>query len=195
MPTTKPCEACGRPITGKPSLVARRRFCSHVCAYQSRRDDPREHAPRLDLWARFWVRVDVSGTCWNWTGGVFGGGYGSVKINGINYGAHQVAFELFIGVIPPGLFVLHTCDNRRCVNPSHLFLGTNADNIADMVQKQRHSHGSGHPDAKLDERSVSDIRQRWEHGGITQVALAAEYGVAPSTIRGVLRRVNWKHVS
>ena len=86
---------------------------------------------------RFWARVNRTDDCWLWTGWKDWGGYGILTVKDKNIKAHRFSWELFFGPIPLGLKVLHKCDVRLCVNPDHLFLGTNLDNSRDMVNKGR----------------------------------------------------------
>lgn len=97
-----------------------------------RRDDPA---------ARFWPKVDKTATCWLWTASVFENGYGLFHLDDRNLKAHRYAYELLVGPIPDGLEVRHTCDVARCVNPEHLSLGTHAENMADMVERDRAARG------------------------------------------------------
>lgn len=147
---------------------------------------------------RFWEKVDRSGgdaACWNWQAYHHRSGYGRFGWkSGKVYFSNRAAYELTHGPIPDGLYVLHSCDNRSCCNPAHLFLGTARDNTADMFSKGRarpgHVPGVLNGRAKLTIEQVTAIRQA--RGKRTQQSLADEYGVAQTTISGVMRGVNWQ---
>src|ERR1044071_9273813 len=160
------------------------KYCSHACHYAGRKRSPED---------RFWEKVDKSGDCWLWTAGKSSRGYGKFFIaqNEPEISAHRFSYELAHGPIPEGMYVCHRCDNRRCVNPSHLFLGTHQQNIEDMVVKQRHAQGNRNGCAKLTVVDVVAIRQRYATGSVTQSALAAEYNVTQTAIYGVVRRITW----
>lgn len=98
---------------------------------------PTGHYPRPPLAERLWSRVTKGSDCWEWTARVNDNGYGYVSFDYQKHYAHRVSWELTYGQIPHGLCVLHRCDNRRCVRPEHLFLGTRADNQEDMRVKGR----------------------------------------------------------
>jgi hypothetical protein len=143
---------------------------------------------------RFWSKVDKTENCWNWTAGTYEKGYGLYSIKNRNYRAHRVSYEMHKGPIPEGMLVLHQCDNPRCVRPDHLFLGTNADNMADKIAKGREAHvgapGSANGLAKLTEDQVIAIRQ--EAGTHQQVA--DKYGVSRRAIMEIRSRRRWKHI-
>lgn len=150
--------------------------------------------------ARFWPKVDKRGPdeCWPWMACRTGNGYGIMGIEGENFLAHRLMYELCVGLlllIPEDILVLHRCDNRRCVNPAHLFLGSPADNMADMWAKGRNvigrAKGERNSHAKLTEFAVVSIRR----ASGTHREIAAQYGVCRVTIGDIKRRKIWRHVA
>lgn len=152
---------------------------------------------------RFWAKVSKSAGCWEWTAATNASGYGvfgNQKDNaalGIPVLAHRVSWEWSFGSIPTGLFVCHRCDNRKCVNPTHLFLGTALDNNRDCLAKGRNSlvraKGSRHGRAKLHETDVAEIRRRIAEGE-SQKVIAESFGVNYRTISNIKTGVGWAHV-
>ena len=136
--------------------------------------------------ARFWEQIEKTETCWNWTGPTYPSGYGSFS-NAKERTAHRYSYWLSVGEIPEGLCVLHHCDNRLCVNPKHLFLGTKDDNLKDMAHKERHGN------AKLTKEIANRIKDKYATGKYKTRELAREYGVAQSTLLSVLNGKTWKH--
>lgn len=148
---------------------------------------------RKSLEVRFWEKVspEPNSGCWLWDGAHDSGGYGNIGHLGKIRIAHRVSYEMFKGAIPGGHNVCHACDNRACVNPDHLFLGTHQENMADRNAKGRQSRGSTHGPAKLTERDVLAIRQL---SGRSQREMASDFGVSRRTIQSVLRGDKWAHV-
>ena len=155
--------------------------------------------PKQTLADRFWAKVRKGGPeeCWEWTAVVNEHGYGVIHPEGRRSGptlkAHRVSLT-FAGVDIEGRYVLHSCDNRRCVNPAHLSPGDHEENVADMVTRQRQARGSRNGEAKLTERQVAEIRARAAQGELQRV-LAAEYSVSRPTISRVVSREGWRHVA
>lgn len=151
---------------------------------------------------RFWSKVDRTNFdgCWNWQPKPNNNGYGLIGFGSRkNYKtklAHRVAYELSYGELPDDKQVLHSCDNRLCCNPDHLFLGTHQNNMDDMKSKDRADKRPGelHPLHKLTLKEVKQIKTRYAAGDITQKALADEYGVKRTTISSIVNGVNWKNV-
>ena len=156
-----------------------------------------QHPCYCSLECRFWDKVDIKGPdeCWEWQAMKYTCGYGSIWVVDKHVPAHRLAWELENGPIPFGLWVLHHCDNRSCVNPSHLFLGTRQDNIDDMVQKNRHAFFKGEDNgmAKLTEKDVIEIRILLAKGETKQM-IAKQFNVSEGPIYGISRNINWTHV-
>lgn len=138
---------------------------------------------------RFIDKFRVGDGCWVWEGAKNNDGYGVMDFGGRRRAVHRLAWETFIGAIPAGMCVLHRCDNRPCLNPDHLFLGTRADNNADRDAKKRHVALAGPLNgwAKLSEAQVASIREHRESG----VAAARRYGVTPTQITKIRKGKAW----
>lgn len=137
------------------------------------------------------VRVDPDG-CWKFNGAILRNGYGLISDgNGNEIMAHRAAWTMFRGPIPDGLLVCHTCDHRYCINPDHLFLGTQKDNMRDMRSKHEGTsqRGQNNRNAKLTPEQVNSIRQR---KGERQRALASEFGCSSANICNILHGKTWK---
>jgi hypothetical protein len=142
---------------------------------------------------RFWSKVRIGDGCWEWQGGKFDNRYGAIKVAGRQCGAHRVAWELERGPIPNGMCVCHYCDNRACVRPGHLFIGTPADNNADKQAKGRQSRGEDIGGSKMTASAVREIRALVDCGASCR-ALARRYGVSASTIERIASGSTWSHV-
>jgi len=176
---TRQCRSCGehRPFNWFFTSIGRHKSTGRVCSL-----------------CRFWRHVDKSETCWTWNASCNTKGYGMFKCTDRKIRlAHRVAWELVNGAINDGLFVLHHCDNPSCVRLDHLFLGTNQDNMIDMMQKRRQTY-------KLTREQVENIRSRCvvvqgriRHRfiGTSVRSLSSEFGVSRPTIERILRRDIW----
>lgn len=126
--------------------------------------------------------------CWIWQSSIVSGGYGAFMASyKKTVRAHRRAYELFVGPIGAGLIVCHACDNRLCVNPSHLFLGSKKDNTQDMLKK-------GRQHAKLSALQVEAIKKVYASGDFTQKEVGALYGVSQGTIHNVVSGKQWRHL-
>ena len=151
---------------------------------------------RLSEEDRFWkyVRKDPDG-CWRWTGGVFWDGYGKFMRAGepwITVRAHRWSYEHHVGEIPTGMLVCHRCDVRSCVNPEHLFIGTNRENLEDAARKGRDPSGECYGNARLTWQAVDRIRLLRRTTQVSLRSLAGEFGVNEATIRRVIHNEAWR---
>lgn len=138
--------------------------------------------------------VDEETGCWNWIAAIMKKGYGVINIDKKTTLAHRFSYETYIGPIN-NLHVLHKCDNRKCVNYNHLFLGTNEDNIRDKVNKKRHSYGQTVWNHKLSDDEVIEIKKALQHHYRGQLKdLAHFYKVDPATISDIKRHLTWSHI-
>ncbi len=155
----------------------------------------RTHQPlTLRVFDKFYPQVDRSGECWLWTGRLNKDGYGMFYIDGGDFFAHRVAYGFANDVSPGALCVCHKCDVRRCVNPAHLFLGTQRENTNDRNAKGRQARGERAGLSKLTEADVRSIRSAYEQGS-TQKSLGVLYGVTQSAIAAITNRLTWRHVA
>lgn len=174
-PSKRRCEFCEADYVVRFSRQARQRFCSVGCA--------RRAEPKRDAVDRFWSKAAIgeAGACWPWTASGQASGYGSFYFAGRLDRAHRVAWLLTNGSIPNDRFVLHRCDNPKCVNPSHLFLGSARDNSLDMVAKGRHG------EQKLTAMQAAAIRIDTRTGAL----IGAEYGISKSMVNQIKRGAAW----
>jgi hypothetical protein len=151
---------------------------------------------RRSLGQRIATRTNFSGPCWEWTGARDGCGYGHIKIDGKVERVHRVVFESHHGPIPTGMKICHRCDNPSCLRPTHLFLGTHADNMSDMKAKgrARSFRGSASRRARWDEKTIAIIKRRLLNGEVPN-RLNAEYGMGNSSIYSIKSGRTWNHVA
>lgn len=161
--------------------------------------------PVRDLQERFWENVDKSEGCWDWTG-YKSHGYGRITVgprrNQKTWSAHRLSWTLAFGEIPLGMVVCHRCDNPSCVRPDHLFIGTQQDNIRDMVAKGRHAigprrayaRGANVYGAKLSDDEVREVRQLaslgWKKGRIAEL-----FCISETQVYNIIGRRTWSHVA
>lgn len=124
-------------------------------------------------------------------------GYGKIRVNGKKVAAHRLAYILAKGPIPEGLFVLHSCDNPACVNPEHLFVGTQKDNVNDMILKGRQAQVRGELQARsiLKVEQVKEIKRLLQSQSLSYTEIANRYNVSNAVIKGIAYGKNWSWVN
>lgn len=132
--------------------------------------------------------------CWLWNGKIHNGGYGIMFTNGTSYLTHRLSYTIHKGKIQKGLFVCHTCDVRSCVNPDHLFLGSNEDNVADMVRKNRQAKGEHNSKTKLDEHTVRQVMCLYSIG-MGSTIISKMFSMSQATIWQIMHGKIWNHIT
>lgn len=149
--------------------------------------------------SKFWsrVRIGEGDGCWEWIGGK-GKGYGAQWFSGKLWLAHRLMYVFSKGEIPEGMMVCHSCDNPGCVNPSHLWIGTNSDNQKDASQKGRSNHpdyaGEKNPRSKITEKDVLTIRKLGEEGKLSRAEISEMFSLSQSQIDRIIYYQEWKSV-
>lgn len=184
----RPCLECGTVFRPDPDKARNAKFCGHPCRIaRMKRFKPEE----------FWKRVQKSDGCWEWMGYVKSDGYGVFGANGSDHGrpiAHRVSWTINFGDVPQGMQVCHHCDNRRCVRPDHLFLGTAKDNMHDASSKGRMARGEKARAARMTSEQVLTIRRKHSLERMSYADLSREYEVGETTISRAARDLTWRHL-
>jgi len=182
---------CTEPDCDRPCIA--KGFCT--MHYSRSRRTGKAAPPYLSVEERYYYFgwTELESGCWEWAGALNANGYGTFRKGGKVNAAHRVSYTIHVGAIPEGLLVRHKCDNPPCVNPAHLELGTQAQNVEDMVMRRRNRVGERHHLTHLTEEDVREIRSR----GVDErnVTLAREFRVCEASIRNIIKRETWKSVS
>jgi len=168
------------------------RYLDHSCG-NFRCCNPDHLLPRT-FRARFWDNIEKpngNNGCWIWQGWVRPNGYGSITVDGISHMPHRLAYQLKYGEIPEGLMVLHSCNNRLCMNPTHLRIGYHQDNMDDMTRADRQAKGSRNGAAKLTEDEVFEIKALLRRNVHTYKEIGDMYGMSRSAIKDIKTGRTW----
>lgn len=193
------CTNCGKPVEKSKNYRGLMPFCNQSCATTYR--NLNTVYPKTNPVDRFWsyVKVGNPDECWEWIGSMKPQGYGQMQIDGKLVYAHRYSWFIHYGKLDKGIQVHHKCDNRKCVNPNHLWLGVQKENIADMIAKGRQNwknrlYGENHPMAKLCNEEVEAIKLLSSTKKYTDVMLSIMFGVSQSIIGKITNGKNWNKV-
>lgn len=189
---TKTCSVCGSSFTRNPSYGkaqwARTKYCGRKCAGAARSEQLGKLRPALvDKFRSFFT---PGNGCWNWTGTIDGYGYGVIDYSGKRYRAHVLALEFDGRPVGGGMVARHKCDNPKCVNPEHLEVGTQRQNVYDAIARGRFPRGERSGQSKLTENDVKEIRT--SDGSNTQLSI--KFGVTRQAIGRIRRGETWRHI-
>ena len=194
------CLVCGISFKSTPSRVAKGRgkYCGSAC-FHTVPSKACGCRPGVTLKQRLWenISIDRDTGCWIWTGHKDEKGYGHIGIGKKSVRVHRVVYERYIGPIPEGLILRHKCDIRNCVRPDHLILGTQKQNVQDMIDRGRHVPGRGekHWNSILNNDSVTAIKVLWETGNYSLGFLGRAFRVNYQTIGRIINHGGWNNVS
>lgn len=169
----------------------------YSCGCKSRPTEHRRPRRRTPLDQRFWKFVDSSGgvdACWPWRGAINATGYGRLSPRDGSELAHRYAYRVRIAPIPDGLCLCHRCDNRKCVNPHHMFVGTRADNNRDMHGKGRGVRGERSGTATMTEATARAILAACGTGTEAKTVIARRFGVGIGAVHGIAHGRKWRHI-
>jgi len=181
------CHTCG--LNFYALYKRRRKYCSKKCS-DNRTVERNEEVEIARFWSK--VRRKTNDQCWEWIPNK-SQRYGNMRFFKHRIAAHRLSWEIHNGKIQEGLLICHRCDNARCVNPLHLFIGTQADNMEDRNRKGRFGKHLGN--RKLSPLQVEEIRSLYRVGDLTQQELASRYGVRQTNISEIIRGSTWKELS
>lgn len=183
----KHCQICGKSFFVQPNIlkIGKGKFCSKSC--ESKNHPPQDPLPR------FLNNIEISDSgCWEWTASILRNGYGNFSVNNKVTCVHRWAYQHYIGPIQKGLFVCHSCDNRKCVNPDHLFIGTHGDNIRDASKKGRLKNIKRNPH-HLTESQVVEIIKLLQFSKAYS-SIAKIFSISRQAIYLIDHNRSWKHL-